>query len=316
MIKLLKSNIPLVYTTSILFVLVGGINVFIEKSSFQNGFFVWYSSMMKFVQTQTVINYTISSIVLLITGFILNRAFNKTSFYLKNTALPIFIFLVILSTFGGFYFENAYIISLVFALAFLKIIELDQNRTAIHIVFTAGLIIGFGFLFSYWILFISILLFFSLNTFRPFHWREWLVSILGMALPMLYLLSFRYLMYNSVRIEPQLIQPDLKVYHWFDYLSYGILLLITLIALVKLRNQFKYILNIERKQVNILVFFMVISFSISVIVYWLYRVEYLIFIVPLTLLLSIPILNTKHDGILNTLFITLVILNLLRIFVF
>lgn len=316
MIKLLKSNIPLVYVSSILFVLICGLTVFFDKDTVQNNFFEWYSPLMLFIKANAILNYVVLNIILLVTGFVLNQAFNKTSFYLKTTALPIFIFFTILSTFGGFYFDHTYIISFVFTLAFLKIIELDQNRSAIHIGFVAGVIIGISFLLSYWLLPLGLLLFFSLNAFRPFHWREWGVSVLGMSLPIFYLLVFKYLMFDSLKLNIKPISPDLTQLHWFDYLSYGVLLLIIVMALMKLRNQFKYILNIERKQVNILVFFTVLSFSISIIVYWLYQVEYLIFIVPLTLLLSIPILNTKHDGVLNILFIILIILNLLRIFVF
>ncbi|MFK8037343.1 MAG: hypothetical protein AB8B74_03555 [Crocinitomicaceae bacterium] len=316
MIKLLKTNIPLVYAISILFVFIGALSVFIQENSFQDDFFVWYSSSVKSIQNNATLNYIISAVFLLLTGFVINRAFNKTSFYLKTTALPIFIFLIILSTFGGFYFDSTYIISLIFSFLFLKLIELDQNRTAIHIGFITGIIIGFSFLFSYWLLPIGLLLLFSLNVFRPFNWREWAVSILGMILPMFYLLSLKYLIHGSISLKSMPIQSAIIEYNWIDYLSFSILILITLISLIKLRNQFKYILNIERKQVNILTFFTFLTFAISASIYWVYGIKYLLFIVPLALLLSIPILNAKHNGMLNTLFIALVILNLLRIFVF
>lgn len=316
MIKLLKTNIPLVYAISILFVFIGALSVFIQENSFQDDFFVWYSSSVKSIQNNATLNYIISAVFLLLTGFVINRAFNKTSFYLKTTALPIFIFLIILSTFGGFYFDSTYIISLIFSFLFLKLIELDQNRTAIHIGFITGIIIGFSFLFSYWLLPIGLLLLFSLNVFRPFNWREWAVSILGMILPMFYLFSLKYLIHGSISLKSMPIQSAIIEYNWIDYLSFSILILITLISLIKLRNQFKYILNIERKQVNILTFFTFLTFAISASIYWVYGIKYLLFIVPLALLLSIPILNAKHNGMLNTLFIALVILNLLRIFVF
>lgn len=316
MIKGFKSNIPAVYAFVIIFVGVASAEIFkvtkIEKYDFYN----WYISSLQAIKEAPLFDYLLTVIAIMLTGYFINRAINKTTFFTKKTALPLFIFVAFLSTWDGFYFETAYVIDLLFALSFLKLIELDQNKTAIHIGFVVGILFGIGFLFSYWVLPLAILLFFSLLTFRPFIGREWFVSLLGMALPVLYLFSFRYLFLNSYVISPVVLTKTVSERYWYDYLSYSILVLIVLIALFQLSKQLYSMSNVEKKQVNILMFFLSLTFLLSFGAYWLYSVEYFIFTVPLALLISIVVLNSKQERLFSILFAGLLGLNLLRIFLF
>lgn len=316
MIKLLKSNIPLVYAFSILFVFACSSEVFLQGHLDRYNFFSWYASFLDYVKNTPVLDYLLTSLLIIGTGDYINKAFNKTSFFQKTTGFPIFIFLAFLSTFEGFYFETSHFIDFLFALVFLKLIELDQNRSAIHVSFLAGIIIGIGFLFSYWVIPLGLLIFFSLSTFRPFQWREYAVGIVGMSLPTVYLLTIRYILYGSYSISPKVLTALPRTNYWYDYSSYFLLVVIVMYSLLKLRKQFSHISNIERKQINILAFFTVLTFLISAGIFWAYKIQYFIFIVPLTLLVAIPILNSKHDRLMNIFFTILIILNLLRIFLF
>jgi len=316
MIKRLKTNTPLVVAFSVLFVLAAGLEIFLSSDLERVDFFEWYSSSLRMIEENKFLDYGLTVILLLVIGYTTNRAFNKTSFYRKTTSFPIFIFLTVLSTFGGFYFETSYVIDLIFSLVFIKLMDLDQNKSAIHISFKSGILIGIAFLFSYWVIPVGILIFFSLNVFRPFYWREWLVNILGIGLPVIYLLSFRYLLYNKYNFSPRTVSSAVKINYWYDYLSYSLLTLIVFFAIIKLRKHLTYTSNIERKQINILVFFTILSFTISTSIFLVYSIEYLIFIVPLTLLIVIPILNSSQDRLMNFLLGTLVVLNLFRIFIF
>ncbi len=318
MIKLLKSNTPLVYAFAILLVLVFSVKVILIENLERFNFFDWYTSFLRKVVSNKPLDYSLTIAMLLLIGYFINRAFNKTSFYQKTTGFPIFLFLILLSTFGGFYFETSYVIDLILSLVFIRIIDLDQNKSAIHIGFKSGILLGVAFLFSYWVIPVGLLIFFSLSVFRPFYWREWLVSLIGMAIPVTYLISFQYLMYSSYNIFPKTLYTVNKVFFWHDYLSYGLLILIVFIALIKLRKHLTYISNIERKQVNILMFFTFLTCTISMLIFFIYHINYIIFIVPLTLLLSIPILNSNSNSnkVLDFLLSLLLVLNLFRIFVF
>ena len=310
MIKLLKSNIPLVYAFSILFVLIVSSVVFVQSDIERYNFFSWYSTGLTYLKNNAFADYLFTILLITITGYVINRGVNKTSFYQKTTGFPIVIYLAIISTFGGFYFGTSYCIDLLFALAFLKLIELDQNKSAINVSFVVGIIIGASFLFSYWVIPIALILFFSLQ------WREWLVALLGMSLPTIYLLSFRYILFNSYSISPKILTAQLQTVYWYDFLSYMLLFIIVFLALIKLRKQFSSISNVERKQINILVFFTVLTLMISGSIYWVYKIEYFIFAVPLTFLVVVPILNSNKDSLMNLLLSSLIILNLLRIFIF
>lgn len=316
MIKLFKSNIPLTIVLSIILVLVFSSQVFFNPVIFKYYFFDWYAPFLNWIYAHQFIEFIFSVLFVMITGMFLNNAFNKTSFYIKSTALPIFLYVTIMSTFGGFYFQTSLVVDLVFAMTFLKLIDLDQNKTAIHIGFISGLILGVGFLFSYWIVPVGLLVFFSLISFRPFVLREWLVTILGMALPFVYLLSIQYLFIETATLKPLILQENMLTLDWFDAAAYTLLVFITLIGIVGLFKHFKFVTIIERKQINVLLFFTVLTSLLSLGIYLFHGVNYFLFTVPLVLILSIYLLNTKRETLMNILFSLLLILNMLRIFVF
>ncbi|MDX1349282.1 MAG: DUF6427 family protein [Putridiphycobacter sp.] len=316
MIKLFKTNIPLVFAFSVLFVSVAATTVFMDDTYGINSFFSWYVSILENIHQNEVLNYLLSVTLVITVGYFLNKAFNKTSFFQKSTGFPIFVYVTFLSTFNGVYFETALLIDLCFALAFLKLIDLDQNKSAINVAFVAGFLIGMAFLFSYWILPLGFLIFFSLSTFRPFQWREWLVAIIGMGLPAIYLLSIKYLLFDKYTFKPIDLTQNTTANNWADYIAFMILICIVILSVLKLLNQFKHILNVERKQINILAFFTVLTFFVSAGIFWFYKIKFFVFVVPLTLLVCIPVLNSRHSRLINLLFSALIVLNLLRIFVF
>ena len=316
MIKLLKTNTPLVSAFAFLFVLGSGLGIFFADYSPRFSFFVWYNNALQTIGEFKLLNYGLTVIFLLAIGYTISRAFNKTSFYQKTTGFPIFIFLVIASTFNSFYFDTSHIVNLLLSFVFLKIIELDQNKSAIHIGFISGILVGISSIFSVWVVPIGILIFFSLNTFRPFQWREWLVSVLGMGLPLIYLSSWRYIFYEKFDISPQIEKMIPKTLYWYDYLAYTLLFMIVFLALIKLRKHLTYASNIERKQINILVFFTILTLAISGSIFVFFNIDYPVFLVPLTLLISIPIMNSNRHTIMNFSMVSLLVLNLFRIFFF
>lgn len=316
MIKQLKTNIPLVFAFAILFVGGASLQIFMNADLSRYSFFKWYSNALNFISENKGLDYILSVILIVLVGYVLNRVFNKTSFYQKTTGFPLFIYVVLISTFEGFYFEVSLLIDLCFALAIMKIVDLDQNKSAIHMMFKSGMLFGIVFLFSYWFVPMAFVLFFSLSTFRPFQLREWVVTFVGMAIPLIYLLSFKYVLFDNFTFRAIDLNGKTDTFLWSDIVSYSLLVCIVLISLFKLLKQFKYILNIERKQINILVFFTVVTFLISAGIYWVHQLEFTIFLVPLALLLSIPILNSKSDRLMNFLFSSLIVFNLLRIFIF
>ncbi|MFD1553606.1 hypothetical protein DNU06_16145 [Putridiphycobacter roseus] len=316
MIKLFKSNIPLTVVISVLLVLVFSSQVFFNPEIFKYYFFDWYAPFLNWIYAHQNIEFIFSVLFVVITGILLNTAFNKTSFYIKSTALPIFIYVTVMSTFGGFYFQTSLVVDLVFALTFLKLIELDQNKTAIHIGFTAGLILGIGFLFSYWILPVGFLVFYSLVTFRPFVFREWLVTLLGMSLPFVYLLSIQYLFIEKTTVQPLLLSQKVVAWNVYDISAFILLLIIALLGIIGLFKHFKFVSIIESKQINVLLFFTVLTGLLSLGIYLIHGVNYFLFTVPLVFILSIYLLNTKRERLMSILFFLLLVLNMLRIFVF
>ncbi|MFK8045261.1 MAG: DUF6427 family protein [Crocinitomicaceae bacterium] len=316
MLKQFKSNIALVYAVCIIFILSATAGVFYKTIPERYHFFSWYSGMLQKVERSNVFDYILTVLVLLVTGYFINKAFNKTSFYSKNTGFPIFVYILIASTISDFYFHSYFILDLLFSLVFLKIIDLDQNKTAIHVSFLSGILIGCSFLFSFWLLPVGTVVFYSLLTFRPFQYREWLVGLLGMVIPAIYLFSIQYLNSSSIVVNSNVTNPNIVQYYWYDFASFFLLLTVVLIALINLAKQFRFQSNIERRQVNILAFFTSITFILSVVIYWMYGIWYMLFTVPLTLLISLPILNMKKGKVLSLITATLLIINLLRIYVF
>ncbi len=290
-------------------------HLLLNPNTGQLNFYQWYSHFFSAVQNHHFLNISITVVIVIATSLILNSTFNKTSFYLKTSALPALIYILLASTWQSYGFNSATIIDLILAFAVLKITELDQNHSAIHIGFITGLIIGSSFIISPWMSFTGVFVFLAINTFRPFIWREWALTVLGLILPFSYLVGIKYIALGEVAIKTLQIESQIGQFETLDYVSFGLLGVMVLNGLFSLMKYYSTVTIVQRKQLNMFFQLLVLCMIITVSLFVYNGTFVSFFNVPLCILMTVHVVNIKRIRLLEILIIALLIINLLRIFI-
>jgi len=315
MIKLFKTNIPVSFFITGVLTVIFSSQILTKDTAVILSFFAWYEHLFEFINKHVFLNAILSVGLVLLIGIILNTAFNKTSFYLKTTALSSVLYLLVLVTFKPIEFSLGLIIDLILAIFLVKVVDLDQNESAVHTSFIAGFIIGLAFIFTYWVIPLGAIVFLSISTFRPFIWREWIVGILGLSLPLIYVYCMIYIFTGTISFEilkPEITVNSISIIDWTAYSVFGVMILGSLYGLAK---HYSTLTIVQRKQMNVLIQFLLLSLILSLVIYFYTGIGMLLFTVPLVSLLTIYVVNLKREKWFGLLFGLLLIVNLLRIFV-
>lgn len=246
------------------------------------------------------INTILTTFVYFGIGIWLNKIINDYGLLFKNTLLPSLVFVIITGIFPTFYTMDAAILIIFLQLAlFITLIKLFKSNQGTQKCFDAGIIVAVASLFYFPAIAWLMLVWFSLIIFRPFVWREWVSTILGVI--MLYLfLAFYYFWMNRWDDFLEVWSP-LKGTFWeinvfprkSDYLPLFPMVLILIIAFNKLfENFYKNVLLVRKTQQ-----IMVASILITAFSYYIkpsFSINHFILLAaPMTLFLSYYFLVAK-----------------------
>jgi hypothetical protein len=141
------------------------------------------------------ITVTISLVLLLISGFLLMRLNVQFFFIQTRSQLPAFFFIFICSSFIPLHRFNPVFISSIFVIfAIFRIFSTFKKEQLCFNYFDAALLISIGSLFYFNLIFLIVIIWIGLIILRPFIWREWIFTIIGMAVPYVLLFSWYYLL--------------------------------------------------------------------------------------------------------------------------
>lgn len=141
---------------------------------------------------------TIGLLLVIGEGFLLNYIVNENEVLTKKTALPALLYIVFISNNSAMLdlhpilFANLF---LLFALS--KILNSYRKDIAFSQAFDAGLLISIATLFYFPCIVFLPMIGIALIIFRPFLWREWVISFLGVLVPYVFAFTF-YFWNNSV----------------------------------------------------------------------------------------------------------------------
>ena len=174
----------------------------------------------------------ISAAIIIATATILNNTVNRDEFFEKNTFLPFSLYLILMSLLGSFNTLNPIVISNFFLVLYLRwAFKIRRQDDARQIVFNASFLLSCACLF--FPIYAPVLAspFVLLIIFRPFVWREWALTVLGLFLPaafyaaLMYFLNFPFESntYNESFWELQTLSfaPDYR--HYIYIVLFGIL---------------------------------------------------------------------------------------------
>lgn len=137
---------------------------------------------------------TILSILLIIAeGFVFNYIVNENEVLPKKTNLPALFYIVFMSNNSAMLELHPILFSNLFLLfALSKMLNSYRKDIAFSQIFDAGLLISVASLFYFPCIVFIPLLGVALVLFRPFLWREWVISIIGALVPYIFVLTYYF----------------------------------------------------------------------------------------------------------------------------
>jgi Family of unknown function (DUF6427) len=183
-------------------------------------------------------NY-ISFPIVIINAIGANYVFNSNEFHDKNTYVISLFYVVFLSFFQCFYQANGVLLAHSAIISGLfQVFRLDYNKDGRRAVFNSGFLFGLATTFHPpYIIFLPVVSWMILRI-RPFVLREFLLTIVGYIIPLLYGVCFLYgFMHKKLRFETLSEGNHLVKKEMFVSISLAIFAIIGLFSLIVLSNK-------------------------------------------------------------------------------
>ena len=194
-IRLFKSNNPLSFILLPLFALVLWLaGFFSDQSASISSYMPLYEMVAKALYNSHFIATLIACLFVVSEGFLLNYIVNKYEILTKPSFLPALFYIVFMSidnlilTIHPLLFANIFIM-----LAILKLVSSYQKENAFSNAFDTGIFFSISTLFYFPCIVLIPLLIIGFVLFRPFNWREWVISIMGLTLPYAFLFAYYFM---------------------------------------------------------------------------------------------------------------------------
>lgn len=175
----------------------------------------------------------IQLILIVVTGFNLNRLNSEYGFLRERTQLPALIFILINSAFLVLLRLTPPIFAgLLFLFAFEKILLSYRKENLSYNFFEAAFILSLATFFYLPLLFLWPFIFAGLIILRPVIWREWVLSFMGLILPFLLFFAVQFIrlgeiqstftmlidQFSIVRVNYQISIPNIVFLAWVGFL--------------------------------------------------------------------------------------------------
>jgi hypothetical protein len=173
-----------------------------------------YKFVVDFISPKSFTATFLTFLLVIVQGFLLVRLNTRLIFINNRSYLPALFFILITASVPDLQRLNPVIFSCFFLLLALeKIFVSYQASKLAYDYFTAAFYISVGSMFYPFLAFFFPVIWISLAIMKPFNWREWLFTILGFLLPVFFVSSYYYLLYN----QPLRIISDINAAFGYNY---------------------------------------------------------------------------------------------------
>lgn len=147
--------------------------------------------LYRFLPAHNILSSILAFFLWMIHSFLLVRLNTKFFFLNERSFLPAFFFILSSGIFLPLQRLNPVIISSLILLITLERIFISNRQVkTVFSFFDAGLLIGIGSLFYANFIFYFAIVWIGLILIRPFKWREWLSSVIGLVTPFVFTASY------------------------------------------------------------------------------------------------------------------------------
>ncbi|MFC2107647.1 hypothetical protein ACFLRY_04870 [Bacteroidota bacterium] len=238
----------------------------------------------------------------------------------KNSLIPAFVFLVI----GSASFEYLTFTPLTFTVLFLifaleRLFKCYGNTKSFSEILSASLFVSIASLFFFPAIVFLLLIYIMLINFSLTNWRLWIIPIIGIVIPYLYLFAFYFVTdqlaenldlynvwWNSIGIVSQNLLS-------IKFLGHVLIIILSIISILYYMSHIQEKNIIIRKKMILVGFFTLISIIISIFNVGNFDFLYILIALPLSVFISFYLGNTKikkvHEYFIWLIIICLILIN-------
>ncbi|MBX7203175.1 MAG: hypothetical protein IT240_04110 [Bacteroidia bacterium] len=277
--------------------------------------FPLFLSLLSFTISSRELMILLSLLLVVLQAFFLTTVINTHSVLKENSHLPALMYVVLMScfpeqlSFNPLLFTNFFII-----LFFNALFHFYRAESAVFHVFDAGLFVGVAALFYWPSMFLFPLIWAALVLLRPFAWREWLASLLGLLLPFVYFLGTLYwfdmMSISSIRaiLQPFYNVEFSTVYNNTYILLFAILSLILLASIWSFSRELGTFAKLRTRKYLILMVWFFLFAALSYLVSVKRSMVSLSFLaIPFSVIISNYFLSLRNRILAETIFLLLLV---------
>jgi hypothetical protein len=279
-----------------------------------------YKVIYDFAKDYQLFSTIAAFVMVFLQGLLLNQLFTNNHLSQKNTFLPAFIYILLMScsyncmTLNSMLFANFLII---FALYFF--LRCHDKKEGIDEIYNSCALLSLASMFFAPSIIFIIWIWFGLIIYKLYKWRSWGMSLLGLITPYVLLFIFYYL--NGMSFHENILANTHKWLHFdFNFLSepiqvvYIASLLFFAIPAIFTTLSSRSNRVIEYRKKSAVMFTLLI---ISLIPFALSKTEYnmsFIFAVSLSFFFSNFFLQYNNERKINTFFIIFILISIIKVF--
>jgi hypothetical protein len=254
----------------------------------------------------------------------LNTIINNNEVLYKDTNLPALVYPLVISFTPQLLWLHPILFANFFILFTLnRIYSTYKHPNPLNRFFDIGFLIALASLFYFPAIFLILLVFAGLTIIRPFVWREWVASLIGLLLPYFFISIYYFwndtLDYLWLKVIPSQISHTLILHDFYSYVDKtGIATtgLLVVLALMRLRANFTKNAIRTRDYQKVLTYFLLITILIYILTEDNYSYSIAITAIPVAVLVAYYFLTLRkkwvYEGIFYTWVVT-IILSLIKV---
>lgn len=317
MLKIFKINNPIIYILIIIVLVSMWMPKIMNPAVFQydlsnvNPLSVFYN-FYSFIKNYYWLEITLSLILILIQAFSLNQIIKDKDISPQNSYIPVFLYVLFVSSFGDLLVLNPVLIANTVILVSLnKIFNFYENENILT-VFNVATFISIASIFYFPFALMLFLILISIGVYRLLHWRIFVVSIMGFLLPYVFLFCY-YFWFEQVELFVKyFIQFDItftfeiiSLQKEFLYVSMFLLLLVIVSIFKILLEQQEKKIKIRKRYVILIWMFLLSIGSLFISKHSSYS-KYIVFSIPVTVFFTNYLLLIKNKWISEFVFLCLI----------
>lgn len=270
------------------------------EMSFEPNAMPFYDWFLGQLENHPLLSRILTLLLLIFIGMWVSRMNTKFIILQHRTYLPAIIYIVLVSSYQPLQVLNPAVFAAAFFVLSLDVmLDAYKKEGLAHEFFMAGFLIAIASLFYARAAFLMLIVWTGLAILRPVQWREWVFTVLGFAVPIIFLFASYYLSGVDSAASWELIRQDFihdrtaEIPNYIYLAFYGYVLILILLASRKMLYDFQKLKIYIRKffRLNFWIFAFVLA--IFLIIYSR-AMEMIYFLaIPVSYILSYYFFNTR-----------------------